>query len=251
MQCLLIAPPDRVEPMLASLRSIDPALEATAYTGGSLRRRTYDFLIVAAHVGMHGVSLAGDGHLAPVILGGIAEQAKVKAIFMASCDGPGIALELAGQAKSATVLYYPAALDPETGERLALTFAENYFCDGAACASEAASAAGYEVLNPIWIMPDNTGSFGSNPEMMRLLLDLQRGVSETQAEMRHVREDVASLKGEVKRIGDTQTMQTAQATQVTRAAPLTMTPAAVIAALILIAAFAVAIAVILARLAGV
>lgn len=254
MQCLSIADPAAAELILAQLRAIDPGLEVTHYAGGSLRRKAYDLLIVGTHVSSRGVSMGGDAHLAPVALGNLAAAAKARAIFIASCDGAGIALEIAGQAKSAAVIFYAAALDPDTAQRLAVNFAEEYFCEGPTMGIEGARNAGYEVLNPIYTMTENSGSSNyNNPDMMRVLLDLQKNVSETQADMRHMRDDVASLKSKVDRIGDAQTAQTAQATQAAQVAshtPISMTPNGVFLSLVLIALFAISVAVILSRLAG-
>ena len=247
MQCLLIADPAHVETMIAQLRTIDPGLEVTPYTGGSLRRQVYDLVIIAEHLTARGVSLGGDRFLSPMAAGSVATTAKAKAIFVASCDGPTAAIEIANQARSAAVIYYPAALDPGTAWRIAVSFAEEYYCDGAAAAIEAAQAAGYEALNPVAIMPESSGSFGNNPDLVRMLIDLQRSVAETQAELRHVREDVAILKTDVRHIGDMQTAQTAQATQ---ARDLRMTPTGIFWAIVAIGVFSLAVAVVLSRLAG-
>ncbi len=260
MQCLSLADPTIAELILAQLRAIDPGLEVAHYAGGSLRRKAYDLVIVGTHLNSRGVSLGGEAHMAPVAIGNLAAAAKARAIFLASCDGAGIALEIAGQAKAAAVIFYPAALDPDTAQRLAVNFAEEYYCEGPTMGIEGARNAGYEVLNPIFVMPENSsGNYNTNPDMMRVLLELQRNVSETQADMRHMREDVASLKVKVDRIGDAQTAQTAQAAQTAtaqtaqianRGAPISMTPAGVFLSLILIATFALAVAVLLSRLAG-
>lgn len=194
---------------MTHLSAIDGGMSVTHYGGGPLRRQLFDLIVVSSHVPFSGVSLGGDTHLAPVAIGNVAETARAAAVFVASCDGPTVALDIAGQAKTTTVVYYPAALDGETAQRIAVDFANRYFCDSHEAAVEMARSIGYQVLNPIWIMPNDSGGV-NNAEMTRLLLDLQRGVSETQADMRHMRDDVASLKTEVRRLGDVQTAASVQ-----------------------------------------
>lgn len=210
MQCLSIADPSIAEHALTRLNAIDGGMAATHYSGAPLRRQMYELIVISSHVTAMGVSLGGDAHIAPIAIGNVAEAARASAIFVASCDGPTVALAIAGQAKSTTVVYYPAALDGETAQRIAVDFADRYFCEGPDSAMEMARSIGYQVLNPIWIMPNESGGGVNNAEMTRLLLDLQRGVSETQADMRHMRDDVAALKSEVRRLGDAQTIASVQ-----------------------------------------
>lgn len=248
MRCLLIADPANAETMLAQLRTIAPGVEAELYTGGSLRRQPFELVIIADHLTARGINLGGERFLSPLAAGSVAATARAKAIFVASCDGPTAAIEIANQAKSTAVVYYPATLDPGTAWRIAVSFAEEFYCVSATSAVEAAQAAGYEALNPIWTMPDNSGSFGNNPDLVRMLIDLQRSIAETQAELRHVREDVATLKTDVRRIGDTQTAQNAQTAQ---GRNLSMTPSGIFWAIVVIGVFSLAVAVILTRLSGV
>lgn len=207
MQCLSIVDPSIAEEVLAQLRSIDAALEVTPYAGGSLQRRRYDLVVVASHLNSRGILLGGDNYLSPLALGSLAETAKAAAIFVASCDGPTIAMDIAGQAKSAAIVYYGAALDPDTAQRLAVSFAERYCCEGPAAAVSVAQAAGYQVLNPIWKPMASDGGFGGNSEMTRLLLEMQRSLTETQSDVRYLREDMTTVKAEVRRINDAQVAQ--------------------------------------------
>lgn len=199
MQCLVVADPSIAEGVIAQLRSLDPGLSVDGYTGGSLQRRRYTMLIVASHLSGRGVALGGDAHLSPLALGSLAETAKVSAVFIASCDGPAAALDIAGQAKSSAVVYYPSALDGDTAQRLAVAFADRYCGEGLEAAMQVAQAAGYQVLNPIWVTmaPGDGGGFGGNTDMTRLLLDMQRQQAETAADVRY-------LKQEVTRIADAQ-----------------------------------------------
>lgn len=206
MQCLLIADLIVAEGMLAALRAIDSALDTSIYAGGTLQRRRYELIVVASHLGHTGIALGGDNHLTPMALGNLAETAQAHTLYIASCDGPSAALEIAGQAKSTAIVYYGAALDGDTALRLATSFVERFVLDTPQHAIEVAQSAGYSILNPIW-RPMATDGYGGNSEMTRLLLEMQRQQSETQADVRHLREDVSTLKVDVRRLGDAQVTQ--------------------------------------------
>ena len=197
MQCLSVADPSMAEHMLAQLRSIDPGLTVDGYGGGALQWRRYDVIVVGSHLTSRGVHLGGDAYLSPLALGSMAETAKASAVFVASCDGAAVALDIANQARAAAVVYYPAALDGDTAARLAASFVERYTGDNPQSAIQVAQAAGYQVLNPIWTTMAPGDGFGGNPELTRLLLDMQRQQTETAADVRYLRE-------EVKRIADAQ-----------------------------------------------
>lgn len=205
MQCLSIADPSIAEDVLATLRAIHPTLDVSTYTGGMLGRRHYELIVVSSHLTGMGIALGGNNHLAPLALGSLAETAQASAIFISSCDGPTAALDIAGQAKGATIVYYGAVLDENTALRMAASFAERFVLDSPQHAIDVAQSAGYSVLNPIWrpMVADNAG----NTDMTRLLLEMQRQASETQADVRHLREDVSTLKNDVRRISDAQAAQ--------------------------------------------
>jgi hypothetical protein len=208
VQCLSVCDPTIAEVVLAELRAIDDGLEVVPYIGGSLKRNRFALIVVASHLSTRGVHLGGDNYLSPMALGNLAETAKAQAVYIASCDGATIALEVAGQAKSATVVYYGAALDADTAHRLATSFAERYYCEGAEAATDAARATGCNVLGAVWkqMTEQTTGGrgFGDNPELMRLLLDMQRDASETKVQVSYLRDDMTAVKADVRRIGEAQ-----------------------------------------------
>ena len=240
MQCLLIADPSITESALSHLRNIQAA-QVDVYSGGTLQRRRYELVIVASHVTSRGVLLGGDNYLSPLAIGSLAETAKAAAVFVASCDTAAAALDIAGQAKSAAVVYYPAMLDGATSFRMAAAFAERYDGEGLEASVDVATAAGYQVLNPILVSMAPDG-FGSNSELTRLLLDMQRQQADTAADVRYLRQDVAALKDEVRRI---------EVGAGGNRGTIPMSQSSVIWIFILIVVLVLAVALSLSRLAGI
>lgn len=216
MRILLIADPADAEHVADALCALPGDNDVSIYAGGNLGKRRYELLCVAAHVTRRGVLLGGDAWLSPLVMGDLAVRLRVQAVWIASCDGAGVALEVAQQAKAAAVIFYPAALDPGTAQRMAAGFVERLYNDGLHDAVEQARAADYHVLNPLFRevgreqMTDNGGGVGNSD---RALLEITRTLATLTSEVSYVRRDVDEVKNRVKGIEEAQTTAAFKAAQ--------------------------------------